>query len=290
MSPQSSDKTAVRPGRWSDLFKDRHFLVAAGILLVAAVGFNYAVNGLHIWLTKQPVPPPAIAKFEDQRLVSFPEHLGGLYMLSKGIKGIPDGVIKEKKANLEELGTLLHPMNWYYSGFFQDDPKAKMAMRLDLTYYTGLLDAVAHVPTNCIVAGGGTIIDDQSGSVEMQVPSVPAPWSKINVQRTAWATRDEHGVEHRYFQYYLFSLNGRPSDSRYQVREVLMHPLKKYCYFAKIQVAPTPLAPGVPDLDPKTSDELCRDFLMYALPDILKYLPSEQDIRQLESGVKAGAE
>jgi len=140
------------------------------------------------------------------------------------------------------------------------------------------------VPTNCIVAGGGTIISDQCGSVSMAIPSAAQPWDKIMVQRTAWLARDKNGVAHRYFQYYLFSLNGRPSDNRYQVREVLMHPLKKYCYFAKIQVAPL-----VADLTAKENDEVCRDFLMYALPDILKYLPSEQDVRRLESS-KAGAE
>jgi hypothetical protein len=79
-------------------------------------------------------------------------------------------------------------------------------------------------------------------------------------------------------QYYVFSLNGRPEESRNQVRLQLTDPRVRYAYFAKIQFG---LRMSVNDV--AMADERAKEFLGVALPEALRMLPMPQDVERLNT-------
>lgn len=264
-----------RPGKPSSL-KDAHFLVAVGVLLSAVVGFS--ILATMVTLIKLPVPAKGVT-LDDQRLASFPGKLGAYALWPKVRDGDKIGLIKVPPDEIELLGIRQHEANWYYMAVYQDQAAMKPPIQLDLTYYTGLLDAVPHVSDNCIVAGGGRILEERNGPVTIMLDGASGPWSQVQFQRTAWETDSSKDGRHVYYQYHVFSVNGVPMTDRNDARIKLSNPFKKYFYYAKIQIAPF-----AADMTPEQSDALCRDFLTCFLPEILKSLPTEQDVRQLEGG------
>lgn len=264
-----------------------HFGVAAAVLLVVGAGWNSIMAVLRWSMAKKPVPPPAVVRVNaKQRLVSFPERVGSFVLVKDGVVDVDDDTLKT-------LGTKANDMNWYYFAFYRDDrPGRGVAgdvphVRLEVTYYTGLLDAVPHVPELCLVASGATLLTGQSGTLEVSAPAAPAPWDRMRVYRTIYEMPD-HAT--RSATYYVFSMNGRPTPHWEEVRLHLTLPWVKYCYFAKIQLAVFRGARGkiVPETDFARCDEVCQDFFRQVLPEILRFLPSARDVERFEAGGSPG--
>lgn len=288
-APPSSGRPAraapgLRRGRLNGWVRlNRHFVVAAVMLLVVGAGWNGIMAALKWTMAKSPVPWPEGTEVAEHRLTNFPEKLGP-YII------IPDGTVEIRKEILDTLGVLKHELNWYFAGIFRDAHtrgeagwKGEHYVRLDVTYYTGLLDAVPHIPDVCLGAGGYTVIPGESGFVRISAPTAPAPWDDFRIYRTAYA-----GKGNKTAQYYFFSLNGKPTADWKMVRGRLSLPWVNYCYFAKVQLGA--FRPGYRKLQPETDRDACdrisRDFLNYALPAVLRFLPSAQDVEKLE---KSGA-
>lgn len=280
-----------------------HFAVAGGLLLIGMVGSNVLLYGGY--LVKAPVPCPKDVRTEKHRLTSFPatlpppeSSLPAAYVLvgdgeldrqepdriKPVFDGKPDGLVEAREDDLETLGTLGNDRNWYYFSTYRDlrsDPRRPRYIRLDVTYYTGLLEAVPHVPERCIVAGGGTILHDLNGSIPTNLEGLPDEWKHWNgaeMYRTAFEVTQKNGLTTQGAQYHLFSANGRPTASWKQVRLAMGSLWIKYAYFAKIQVAPFGAENSL-----EAADEACRDFLKAALPSILKNLPTAADVETLEA-------
>lgn len=250
-----------------------HFLVAAGILLVAAVGWNAASRSLQFYMAKKPVPPPPGTVVANYQLKNFPKTLGP-YTLKEG----SDEPLKEDV--LETLGSASNPNNWYYMAVYEDK-QAKEMMRLDITYYTGLLDAVPHVGERCIVAGGGTIRPELCGKRVLALTQGPQEWRQLPMYRTGYEL--SQGVNTaQLFQYHVFSMNGVPTESWEHIRANLTLPWVKYCFFAKVQVAPM-----ASNLTAEASDEMTRRFMDRAMPAVLRFLPTRQDIEDLKKAEAA---
>lgn len=250
-----------------------HFLVAAGILLVVAVGWNTARSHLQIYMAKKPVPPPPGTKVVNYQLKSFPKTLGPYTLIEASAEPLKEDV-------LETLGTASNPNNWYYMAVYEDKQTKEM-MRLDVTYYTGLLDAVPHVGERCIVAGGGTIRSDLSGKRVLPLTQVPQEWRQLPVYRTAYEITQGMNTA-QLFQYHVFSMNGVPTESWETVRWNLTLPSVKYCFFAKVQTAPM-----APNLTAEASDDMTRRFLDQAMPHVLLSLPTREDIEKLKKAEAA---
>ncbi|HET6427537.1 MAG TPA: hypothetical protein VFJ30_03935 [Phycisphaerae bacterium] len=273
-----------------------HFYVAVGVLAVAAVGFHVSKRALGVVLVKSPVPPPARVERQDQRLTSFPETFGHYRLVADGeldrdkdgkpVKdGVPDGIQEYRHEQLGELDITNHPMNWYYSARFVDTQAGPPRLfHINVTYYTGTLDAVPHVAEICIAAGGGKVLDADSGEMPVDVPGAAAPWDRFEVRRIAYGLHgkdgrpilDRRGEPIKSAEYYVFSMNGRPTCSRAEVRRKLAWPLNKYCYYAKVQIAPLQPEPTLAE-----QDAVCREFLRHAVPVVLGFLPSAQDVEAL---------
>ncbi len=291
----SNQQSAVSSQKKSKI-KNPHFVVAAGMLLLASVAWNTVLAGKYF--AKKPVPPPPHAKFEEHRLTNFPARIGPYVLVgdgdplgaglseSEGKKpdGLPDGITVLRAEDLDTLGTLKDDWNWYYMAVYRDTRVAPggngYRIRLDITYYTGLLEAVPHVGERCIVAGGGTIIYDQSKPIPVRFPVLPAAWKNwkdIEAYRTTYEVFNRDGTVARASQYHFFSMNGKPEWDWMKVRWDMGALSLKYCYFAKVQIAAQ-----MPEPDVEKSDAVCREFLEYVLPEVLQFFASADDVKKME--------
>jgi len=250
-----------------------HAGIAVGVLLVAAVGWNVLLYGKY--LAKKPVPPPAGVEVQDHRLRNFPKSFGDFECVREH---------EQREEELDVLGTLKHEWNWYYFALLQDrglpPSKGSRHVQLQITYYTGLLEAVPHVPERCIAAAGGRILNVQP--IDVALPDLPEPWARswknIKIVRTLYETTDKNtGQIVRGVEYHFFSMNGRPEHAWTTVRFKTGGLAVQYCYFAKVQFAPS----GVGLDNPEACDAYCEQFLRQAMPSILKVLPTAGYVESL---------
>ena len=288
---------------------DARYIVAVAFMLAAAIGWNVALYGLD--LAKRPVPAPDFAVVQDHRLHNFPDSFGDFVLAPETDPPTPDdrkqdGITELSEDILDVLGTLKHEWNWYYMATYRDTRRSgkqkQRWVRLDITYYTGLLEAVPHVGERCIAASGGTVLRDKAEAITVAMGALPADWEeqwkKIDVYRTPWEKTKKDGSIETGVQYHVFSVNGSPMAHWEQIRWDLGSPLLRYCYFAKIQIAAFEEKDrgGAKDGDTnekhdlktlKGNDAYCAEFLREAMPHILKVLPTVGDVRRLEQGDKA---
>jgi hypothetical protein len=284
----------------SRVLRDRTFLLAAGVLLVVALGRPIMVNALEIWLVKSPVPWPDAVQVsaETWQNVAFPEALGenerfvmvrGDGVLREEKDGIPDGDQPHEEDMLEllKIGGPAdadrideRASNWYVSRTYDDTKKDGLGplWLLAIEYYTGGHDPVPHVPEVCLVAGGASV--EKMDEMEVHFPDLPGPWGEpFDIRRVVYAYTDPvSGQVARFVQYYVFSLNGHPEYNRYHVRGRLTNPFLKYAYFAKIQF-------GVrhPVQSISLADKQAKEFLEAALPAALEMLPDAETVERLNA-------
>ena len=276
--------------RWC--LANRHFLIAAAILLLTALAIR-----LSTWVEKMPVYwPEGVVVSEDFRLLSLPDKIGPFVkVIQDGEIGISDGapdgedILKDNEMQELTIGTIADKSrrksrcsNWYVSRIYRDerirDRRDVYAYwRLQLYYYTGMRDTVPHVPDRCLVAGGAQMLTNEA--VTFHAPAVPAPWQEpVQVNQVRFSLSNPLKLTaSRYVQYYVFSLNGRPERRWETVRLHLSKPWVRHCFFAKIQFAPL----GAVE-DTKEAARKAEEFASIMLPTILRALPTEQDVEELD--------
>ena len=291
-----------KPSIFAALLKDRAFLITVVILVISAGGWKMAIEGLGVVLRKEPVPWPKHVQVDNKwRNTSFPAEIGPYRLAEDGeltfdqsgrpVKdGLADGERTHNDDILESLfaGQLIDKLRanrssvWYFSRVYGDSrasvtsPQYKYWL-LDVTYYTGALDTVPHISATCLNAGGATVLKETDFTVS--VPEAPKPWNEpLTIRRVLFSDQNR-----LYLQYYLFSMNGEPNSSREMVRAKLASPLKKYVYFAKIQVSPR-----FPVTDEAEMDTRTREFITTCLPAVLKDIAMPSDIHLLESANTSG--
>jgi len=284
------------PGRSRRL----HFGIAAGILAVTAVGFEYTIAKLKLVTQKEPIPWPSgvLVNQENFRWVNLPEQVGNRYFLAEdgelsGEKdGQPDGelIVPPDVLDSLKIGTSLDKQrvaertsNWYVSRRYRDNTRPAgdplRYWQLEVYYYTGVMDTVPHVPDICMAAAGAT----QLGSryLTMSIPAAPSPWDQpLEFQRSGFEIPDPRTSQpQRRVEYYVFSVNGEPETSREKVRLKLMSIFDRYSYFSKIQFSPVFASPNDAEAD-RAAEELMNCFL----PVIFRALPLPDHIKALEAG------
>ena len=290
-SPAICPESAGRP--WL------HFAVAAGLLLVVGAGWQGIMSALRWSMAKSPVPWPAGVKVDEHhRLTTFPEKLGPYLIVQDGewsggqTDGMLDGVQVIREEVLEEMGTKDHDLNWYFSGIYRDTRSGganalpgRHYVQMQISYYTGLLDAVPHIPFVCLGAAGYTVIAGESGFVSVSVPTAARPWNNLEIYRTTFTKKGNKTAQHHFF-----SVNGKPSADWKLVRGRLSVPWVTSCSVARGQLGVGAAEGGglLPETDTAKCDELCRDFLAHALPEILRFLPSAEDVAALEKSDAPG--
>jgi len=281
---------------------NRHFLIASLLLAATAVGWGTAKKLLGIVFSKSPVPWAAGVEVDEEfrlKLTSLPERLGPYRLAADGTMnagqpgepdGVPDGfrTFPENTLELLHIGTVVdqdrreeRQSNWYASRVYVDTRPGRAFPQWDLevTYYTGGLDKVPHVPEVCLLAAGASLIDEECGRASFSAPAAKSPWDRaLDFNRTVYEQRNQSGTLYKGVQYYIFSLNGRPEPMWETVRLELASPFGSYCYFAKIQFSPRQRITDV-----AKTDEAAADFIKNVLPGVLQALPMPRDIQALNA-------
>ena len=268
----------------------RAALVAASVtLLICGIGFRIAVREAHAVLAKEPV------KLRRQ-LTSIPKQLGAWRS---------SGEDRMLTAELEEaLGTRKYLDRVYV----RDTERGRdQSVMVHMTYYTGIIDAVPHVPDRCMTAGGWVIVDlphnlplplnrsvwvpDQDRTnratgrpypmvtfnhhVTGEPVTVRMPIGEFKLRTTEFRLNDR--PNERIFAGYFFVANGRTTPWPEGVRTFAFDLTSRHAYFAKIQF--TMIAgPG------STSDDFIRIVATLAdeiLPELMLCLPDWAEIEEM---------
>lgn len=273
------------------VLRQRAFLGATILLAIAAVGLNGATESMKLHFKKQPVDlsVPSL----DDATQGIPSKMGAWVQVTKDepldhaiqeVLGTKHFVFRDyvdsrivSQADIDwfsdksskERATRLFEIE-------QQHPEA--VIKLSITYYTGLVDTVPHVPEKCYVADGfepsGTpeTIENTLGTLADGVTPRKVAYRHIQFQDTTGAGRVDRDVA------YMFHVNGRYESSNVGVRKELANLFQKYGYFAKVEVMTT--AHSRADSKPEAKAEATaksqaafNDLLTVALPEVERCLP-----------------
>jgi hypothetical protein len=262
-------------------FGQRSFLIVTLVLLTAALGLNVAVSAMKLHFKKEPVPlarplgaiPPKLGSWvqvsEDQALdkemqdvLGTKEYIFRDYVNETDVPGVAE---RFRGKTVEERRSILN-------GIRQQFPNAVIS--LSVTYYTGMVDTVAHVPDRCVTADGYEPKDYTTPQwpIADQLPPSAKPRGADGTPLDA--------VEVRYINFedqtgnakfprsvsYFFHTNGKFVSSPLEVRNQLANLFVKKGYYAKIETMTT-------IADTKVSADKTANFLSSALPEVHKCMP-----------------
>jgi hypothetical protein len=186
-------------------------------------------------------------------------------------------------------------------------------LNVHLAYYTGMIDAVPHVPDRCFVAGGlepqtlsavYPLTVDQSGwradlgprnvatglpymAVESrdaftnQIELVRMPVGDLELRLTEFARKDQPNL--KFFGGYLFIANGRATATPEDIRLLAFKASERYAYYCKVQFVYA--APGATR---ERFLELVSNYLSSFLPELMARLPDWQQVEAQELRRQAG--
>ena len=251
------------------------------VLISSAVGFRASVSALNLYLRKDSVPL-------RESLDTIPMKLGRWKRV-----GI-DSRLGE--AMVESLGTRFY-LDRHYA---IDGNPANGVMTLHIAYYTGMVDAVPHVPERCWGAAGLVMIsqpstrdvrvdrskwDLVSGPKNMATgaiyPSAPVvdpvtrreetvflPIGETEMSVTVF--QDESNPKFRLVGGYLFIANARFTSSTNVVKTYAFDLSSRYSYYCKVQCS---MLVNDSDQAVETWSELTADLLSELLPTLMRRLP-----------------
>lgn len=271
-------------------------IVVVIALVSSAVVFRGTVWALNIHLTKEAVPL-------ERRLGLIPRELGRWQAVGE------DQLLDE--AIVAELGTQQY-LNRAYA--INGDPN-RGVLQVHITYYTGMIDAVPHVPERCWTAGGLIAVGqetiplalDDSRFREDDGPPNKAtgrPYRQVSVidpitrrgrfvrlpvddlSLRVWEFQHGRSADQRLRQFagYFFLANGRATPNPQLVRAWAFDNSTRHAYYAKIEFA----AAGR-DL---TRDEFmasATDLLEHLLPEVMRCLPDWAEVEAGRYPVRAGS-
>ncbi len=264
-------------------------LVACVTLIVCNVGFQYAVSALNIYLRKEPIEL-------RETFATLSRTIGRWTAYGE------DEQFDE--ALLQELGT----HNTISRQYVLDGSPRNGVLSAHIAYYTGMIDAVPHVPDRCFVAGGlepVTLSDvfplavDTSGWREDPGPinaasgarymfaehrdaftnrleSVRMPVGDLKIRLTEFVRKDKPDL--KWFGGYFFIANGRTTANPRDIRMLAFMPSEKYAYYCKVQIVY-----AAPNATRERYLELVSDFLTDFLPELMLRLPDWREVEEAAS-------
>jgi hypothetical protein len=266
-------------------------LVAAVTLAVCGVGFRFAARAVDAYFAKSPVPLRS-------PLTSIPKTLGSWRASGQDVT---------LTAELEEsLGTPFYLDRTYVR---DGDGRDATRVAVHIPYYTGLIDAVPHVPDRCFQAAGwvntslpanivlpidrsGWRPDPQRVNLDTGLPypvltfghrvtgrpqtvRMPIIDGELRLRTTEF--RDARRPQIRIYAGYFFITNGRTTPMPEGVRALAFNLRTKYAYYAKVQF--TMYVPGT--MEREDFAEVVADLASELLPELMLCLP---DWSEVESG------
>lgn len=265
------------------------------VLIASAVGFRVAASMLSVYLSKEPVAMRASLDTISRRLGDWS---------AEGESRRFDAAMEE------ELGTNLYLDRTYVNDADRDAPQ----LMLHLAYYTGMIDAVPHVPDRCLVAGGldaearpvnlpmdidtsgwsfsEDLVNQATGRpyptisrrdpVTRQPVDVLMPVGEIQLRTSEFRSARDPGRVIR--AGYFFIANGRVAVTPEQVKALAFQPSEKYAYYCKVQF----LAQGK-DLTEAAFLEAATSLLEPLLPELMTCLPDWAAVERGQVGETDGS-
>jgi hypothetical protein len=263
------------------LLRQPSFLVAFAVLLVAALGVNAATRFLKLHFKKLPVPL-------TQPLAMIPDRIG-----------VWQSVVQDQLSDeiQQELGTDKYVMRFYINAnFFGPSEVAEFKgkdykqslellgklrdryhgkadgaiMSFAVTYYTGKADTVAHIPERCYTADGYEPTDAKDDSWPVQ--SRHTADGKLGVRYINFEDQAGRSLVQKNVAY-LFHVNGEYTSDPTVVRAKLQNLLRKYGYYAKVELM-------IQQKNGEEAAETMKSFLSLALPEVEKCLPDWSKLPQ----------
>jgi hypothetical protein len=142
------------------------------------------------------------------------------------------------------------------------EPQA--VVNLAVTYYTGLVDTVAHIPDRCYIADGYVPSEYETvkWSTGKKASDPPTEVRFINFEDQAGERTVPRSVA------YFFRVNDTYTSDPLAVRRRLQNLREKYGFYSKVE-----LMMMIPTGERSASATAMTDFLGYALPEIEKCFP-----------------
>ena len=276
-APPATFKTALRR-----LLTQPAFVAAVLVLGIAAVGLNAAVNYLQLHFKKQPVElrrelatlPAELGPWKQVSLDQALEHEVEEQLGTK--RYIFRDYVDERVIDPATIESFRDKSNKERSDLVNQLRAAhpKAVVRLSVTYYTGLVDTVAHVPDRCYVANG---YEPRPG--ENQFAKWPIKGATAEPIEVRFINFDDQAGRSNMTQSvaYFFHVNGHYESSPLGVRTSLANLLERHGYYAKVETMTV-----VKSAD--DSAQVMTDFLSYAVPEIEKMLPDWDAVQRGEVG------
>jgi hypothetical protein len=261
------------------------FIVACIVLIACGLSFEWAVGHLNYYLRKEPIDMRA-------SFSTIPDVIG------EWRKAADDRILD--KAMVEELGTDKY-LNRLYA---IEGQRTVPRLDLHLAYYTGMIDAIPHVPDRCMVAAGFNAkslpenvpltIDTSTWTVDPvhvnrwtgqpypmvefrhhftgQQISARMPVGDIELRITEFESEDSPEI--RVFAGYLFIANGRTTPTPDSVRLLAFAPSERHAYYCKVQFNMVGPASFTRQQFVDAVSAFFKDFL----PDLMRCLPDWAEV------------
>lgn len=271
-----SEQIHTQPRRRLDV----SFIIVTAILLIAAIGLNATVQSLQLSFRKQPVAlqkplkdiptsfGPWVQVSADERL---PHEIEDTLAANEYVfRDYVDSRLVSREVIAQFEGKSAAQRKQMTDALRRQIPQAVMYMAV--TYYTGMVDTVAHIPDRCYIADG---------------------FEPSEYDVKAWACFEDRGGESARFIHfedqvpgrraesrnvaYFFRVNGQYTSNPLHVRYKLQDLRQRYGYYAKIELM------SVMD-DRNRASAAMDDFLKYALAEVEKSLP---DWASVQAGAKS---
>jgi hypothetical protein len=264
------------------------FLTAAVILGVAAIGLNAAVSKLQLHFKKVAVPltkeldtvPPQLGDWvqvskdepldkETQDALATTHYIFRDYVDTRLVT--PQEVAMFDGKTSPERNALLGRLQMM---------KPEAVMNMAVTYYTGLVDTVAHIPDRCMIADGFEPSEYETPVWDMgpgRLGKGAGEDPKIGVRFINFEDQTAAGRVTRRVAYFFFA-DGRYVSDPIDVRTILQNLRYTHGFYSKVE-----LMTIVKDHD--QSAKIMSDFLKAALPEVEKCLPDWNKVEQ--QGVKS---
>jgi hypothetical protein len=244
--PVVSRRRAAGVSVIAEALQNRGFVACAALLLAFTIAFRIQASKMH--LVKDALPPQhKMNELKQERLVGYkllhvpPMQSDVLNQL--GTEDVVQWLLQEWDANKNQgFGPLVS---------------------LFVTYYTGMPDAVPHVPEVCYEGNGFTLVsqtgDDLTISSRGREETIPI--QVLEFRKTGQLLQGERIVV------YTFHANGQFRRDRTAVRLAIGNLTDRYAYFSKVEVG-VGVEPGV--TSKQQAIESAERLLRVAVPVLLE--------------------
>jgi hypothetical protein len=144
-------------------------------------------------------------------------------------------------------------------------------VNMGLTYYTGLVDTVAHIPDRCYIADGYEPSSYDKPTWDLTTPGSSKP-ALVDVRFISFEDQTGRNAEPKCVAY-VFHVDGYYESDPLAVRARLQSLTQRYGYYAKVELM------TLGD-DTQVASDTMRSFLTAARPEIEACLPDWQKVTQ----------